>query len=479
MSDLMKIDLGEDFNTQYGITTSNRKKTDYTPSITFTPDQQVVFDTLCEFITSDDDRKFFVLEGFAGCGKTTIVKEFMDWYGKQQCPEMESVVLCAPTHKALKVMRKMVQSIQSNDFMMFATIHSLLGITPYIDHDGKEVFKRNQDIEIDFSTFNIILIDESSMVDDYLFKELYNHAKQCDVKMIFVGDPKQIPPINHNHSMPMTPVVQEKLGFVKGELTTIVRQAEDNPIIKLSSTIRNTDDFAFQKRVDHVKDGFGVYHMDISSDKKGIYKKLNSVFNTETFAENPDHAKVIAWTNNTVKHFNNAIRALIYGKDAPKIRDGEKMILKRPVIVSKTVLANNNEDITVLTSVVTTMKLEGKDLKYYLCRVRNERDETFQANIIHEESEKEFDKILERLSNYAKSQKGHPRSVAWRKYYDAYDTFLYADYNYAITCHRSQGSTYDIAFVIYTDIMNNRKPSEKNRILYTAVTRPRETLYII
>ena len=125
------------------------------------------------------------------------------------------------------------------------------------------------------------------------------------------------------------------------------------------------------------------------------------------------------------------------------------------------------------------------EFKYYHARVNVIRDNDpyseFWVRIIHEDSEEDYKEMQEWLVGRAKGYKqgSGDAKMAWMDFYEFKRTFFWVRYAYAITCHKSQGSTYDIAVVLESDIDKNAKTFEKNRILYTACTRPRKDLIVI
>jgi exodeoxyribonuclease V len=469
------------FNEEIDITKSSQDKILKT-EIVLTPDQQEVFESIKKWLDDPLDDSSFVMTGYAGCGKTTLVRQILNWYFSTKNLYIGDICVSAPTHKALKVLRKVMADLPAFNKITFSTLHSLLGITPYIDALGREIFKKNDFHTESIGQFKLLIVDEASMIDNELFKELYLQRAQSKVKVLFVGDAKQIPPVNHTQSLPLMKPVQEKMNLKTGQLTTIVRQASNNPILKLATNIRESSEFILgdEDRSNQIVEDRGIRFLS-TNDKKALYGTMRDYFLSEEFDKDPDYAKVLAWRNKTVGHFNNAIRAMKYGKDAPKIIVGEKLLTRRPIGKDDGVMANNNEDLEVISVTEKTTTYHETPIKYYFCQVHGEtHDHGFDIKIIHEDSQKDYERVLERLSNTAqKAVESKQKKIAWKIYYNFMDTFAQVDYNYAITCHRSQGSTYNTAFVIYADIMFNDKVEERNRILYTAVTRPSHNLYII
>jgi ATP-dependent exoDNAse (exonuclease V) alpha subunit len=109
----------------------------------------------------------------------------------------------------------------------------------------------------------------------------------------------------------------------------------------------------------------------------------------------------------------------------------------------------------------------------------DEEGGTVERNIriIHEDSQADFNLILkglETLAGYA-----HIRNKAWAEKFKFERSVAYVKHNYALTVHKSQGSSYGTCLVYEDDILSNRNVYERNRILYVAATRAKKKLFII
>ena len=101
-------------------------------------------------------------------------------------------------------------------------------------------------------------------------------------------------------------------------------------------------------------------------------------------------------------------------------------------------------------------------------------------NILHEDSEKLFQQIQDSLKQAALAQKDLKiRKALWVQFYELQNHFAWTKYNYAITVHKSQGSTYEHAVVHEWDINTNRNQEEVKKLRYVAATRARQQLFIV
>jgi len=183
-----------------------------------TAGQQEGLDKISEFFENPEE-KFFSLLGPAGSGKSYLTQRLI-----QQIPGHQAI-LAAPTNKAVKVLHGF-----NKDFTCL-TIHKFLGVKP-VKSKGttKLVVKKTYD-PTEWINIKYVLLDEASMIPDDLFRRIERDARDWGRKYLFIGDPYQLPPIDHTE----TKCFKAGLSF---ELTEIVRQALGNPIIAAATAVR-------------------------------------------------------------------------------------------------------------------------------------------------------------------------------------------------------------------------------------------------
>ena len=442
--------------------------------ITLNEDQKLVLEKLKDFVESDKQH-MLLMEGAAGTGKTTTVTKFIEWLLEET--NISNIAMASPTHKALKVMMEMCPSKHKGS-IAFSTLHSMLGLKHEINKDGKEIFVRDKNVMTKFPFFELVIIDESSMIANQLFNEMedQNYRK---IKVLFVGDSNQINPVNHKMSIPMLEEKRKEFNIGHCRLEKIVRQAEDNPIISYSQKVVNNT-FSFSPGEKEVVGESGIVMLS-ESQNKILQQLLQYYFGSSKFDEDANYCKVIAWRNATVDFYNKLVRNFKYGAKAGKIVLDEKLIVDRPIKSDDDKVSfSTNEDLVVKTIEIKEKKLFDNDSWfYYDCLVQG-MDKCDNIHILHEKEEKRYSDALRKLAKEAVDEKElTARLKKWRKYYSFMENFAQVKYNYAITAHCSQGSTYENCFVIQSDIGLNRNEEEKKRILYTAFTRPRKMLYIL
>lgn len=407
----------------------------------------------------DSDERMFLLEGQAGTGKTTCINWLLSITGV-------NAVLTAPTNKATKVLKD-TNRIHGSGSVECKTIYSLLGLRVAKDSE----FVRVEPVgESDAMLYELVVVDEGSMVNDALFG-FADDASWEGVKFLFMGDPLQLPPVSEDSSKAM-----QLLG--KATLTKVERH--DNQILTLATHLRKCmqegEKLAF--KTDHNGEGEGVYCVNY----KKFLRLLQKAATSETYLNNPKELRCIAWRNSQVGDYNAVIRRDVYGEqaDTSKFLVDERVIAAHPIIDilggDSDLLMTTDEEATV-QSVEIIQHPKFEDLKCYHLRLEPDFQsaDAVDAFVIHEDSEKAYGKMLGNLSESARNKSG-----SWGSFWAAKNE-LFMDIRpcHAITAHRSQGSTYQTVFVDVEDIMSNRNKEEALRCLYVACTRASKTLVLL
>lgn len=366
--------------------------------------------------------QFKILQGSAGTGKTTVIAEYCNRN------KFKKILISAPTHKAVQVLR----SKTNNECK---TIHSYFKLKKKLVEDKYKFVYEGDDLDF----FDVIVIDEGSMIDRYLLTIIEEniHPK---TQVIFVGDIKQLNPVGE----PDSPIF--KKGYKTFTLTEIIRHQND--IIDLS---QNYVQWLKEKRSGECFSWVPNGEVDI----EGLVK-----------ANGSDSFKFITWRNEVVATVNNIVRSYIY--DNPQQLEIGEVILMTEAYKD---VYDNNEEVEVLKFEENENYYNHQDILYPLLKTINVNDKLM---VVAEEDKHKHLKNLDDLRKRALV-----KSVSWHDFYKYYETFGYYQYNHAITVHKSQGSTYDKSLINISDIMINRNIPERNRMLYTAITRSKTYNYFI
>ena len=264
-----------------------------------------------------------LLMGPAGTGKSFLlidIADFMKTRGK--------VIITSPTHKSLRVLKKFIGS-----GYIYSTIHSALGMKEYIDHDGTLSFRRDAMSGCPADNYTHIIVDEASMLDDTIFNELVSMSEQGK-KVLFVGDPFQIPPVNHENVLPFDKDTQIEFNIGVSRLETVLRQALESPILAYATNIRADIRKPIQiLNPKGVQAPQGSLFFIKQSEKLAFFQdKILPLYKSANYERDIDYVKMIAWTNYIVNFHNKIIREFLFGKNLPKIIVGDKLIMDAPVI---------------------------------------------------------------------------------------------------------------------------------------------------
>ena len=449
------------------------------------------------------EHEALVLKGYAGTGKTFLVKRIMEYI--IYSTDDKKIAIGAPTNKAVSVLYSNSMSSGMNGYVFenlfnrdaritYSTIHKLLGLKEIITDDGQQLFELDSINNSKLSDYTYLIVDEVSMLDDKICNDIMKFSKK--LKILFMGDPAQIPPVNRIDSIPFK--TNHKYSFKTVELTEIMRQKKGHPIIDLSFQIRNNLN-KYQPipflQTNLNKDGHGIVYIDNKTDRSTIKPLLEKYFKSDEYDNNIDYMKVIAWKNKTVEYINLLVREIKYGKNLPRFVEGECLIVLKPVFEEKEVyegfnkwriILNTSEEIVVNSIDQDTVTLkEGSyklTIRMYVLTVETynqaflDRLNHNTINVIHESSEEDYKKLLHtaRLSALKSKQ-----SKDWVTYFNILKWSANVAYNYAITAHKSQGSTYKNVLILEDDLDANRKVFERNRIKYTAYSRVTDKLYVL
>ena len=413
-------------------------------------DQAAAIEQLLEFVSSLAPRSpFFILKGYAGTGKTFIMREV---YARMSSYTRNRVAFCTPTNKAAKVLRAVTGSA--------CTIYSLLGLRIEKNGELKELVGGEK---MDLSDLDIIFLDEASMVNKFLLGVLEDVAERYSLKIVFMGDPGQLPPVGE----PGSPVWELDCDSVF--LKRVMRY--DNQVLDLVTRIRDQID-SWTPSID--------IKSDHSADE-GVWKCTKQVFKQTIMAAaekglfgDGQRSKVIAWRNVRVAEYNDLIRYSIFGAAAKPgyYLVGDRIVATAPCKRNDEPLLNTDDEAIVEGIIETQHPLEPK-YKAIELKCRTETNAVIRLLVLHPESQTVFDMDCQTIAHEAR---GNPK--LWKKFWSLKELFHEIKYAYAITAHRSQGSTYEQVYVDYQDILYNRNRREAFQCLYVACSRPQKRLVL-
>lgn len=396
----------------------------------------------------------FVLSGYAGTGKTTIVENIANFARKKGL----DVWVTAPTNKAVRVLAgKLPDSVR--DFVEMRTIHrTLYGGAERDPITGELKFNESADL----GSKDIVLVDEASMIEERVYSDIQRYAIGRGARVIFIGDGFQLEPVGKDPGLMNRPTVV---------MTEVKRQNLTSNILKLATAMRNLK--------------MGLVPKESGGDTSVVPAKELRDGYIESLKRGEDSIYITA-TNRDRVAMNTRARAELRGVGLmTEVKDGEPLISIANSDYypnGETFKANTREmqhagwvDVPVVAFGGTIQTVKGQMLKgTVLDKATGELREAYQlivpdyesASLVHQMIEADLasgDPLLKPFVMF------NPRSG--KKYISKGLTV--ATYAYAITGHKSQGSQWQN---VYIDQQGSNKLTDNPRWLYTAITRASQKL---
>lgn len=376
-------------------------------TFTFTIDQQKAIDNICSFLYNGDMRTFG-LYGFAGTGKTTTITKLIHYLLYKNL--IHTVVFTAPTNKAVNVLKSkfradlddllqnkfkdnihndenlddILEKLEDKGFKVnFLTIHKLLNYKNDFDIEGERIFIKGDKASLE--NYDLIIVDETSMIPFNIMSHLFEEAHKKNImrsripKILFVGDPAQLPPVNEITSIIFQPDEFEFKQYQKYYLKNKNNELDKN-LIKIMEkqfnelkTNMNNTQFVVLKQVMRSNDNnvIGLCNEirasvlnEIKTPQLAKFKGCKVFFyksdpnikktNTEWFKkciqyfdakDNKQHLSniVLTWTNKQSDDYNDTIRKTLFKKDKlDKFEIGDILILTDFYNMKETEIDTNN-----------------------------------------------------------------------------------------------------------------------------------------
>ena len=475
-------------------------------------DQKQAIDKINDFLESDTN--IFILQGYAGTGKTTLIKGVVNFL--EQSNKQFNVM--APTGRAAKVLRDKTGFGRT----IHSSIYKLKDLKS-VNSESKELAEHSVKyffpIDLENQDERILIIDEASMISsresknelfdfgtNILLDDLLTHTFQTNKnnKIIFVGDPAQLPPVGDNQSKALDASSFTELGYscAAAQLTQVMRQA-DNLILENATTIRGLLEESQRNAIELQYDNDSFVKLETYD----IIDKYIQLFPNPEIGD----GVIISFSNAQCYHYNFAIRELLF-PNTKEIVEGDIIMinnnnqytyetqlfngdLAKVVHVSNQVeeqsapvyIERNNKNVQEI------IKLKFRKIEFRLphfdeeisCYIIDDllnsidRDLTMDmTKMLYINFVMRFNQEQERrkevgLQTFKVGSKEFKDELMKDPYYNA----LRVKYGYAITCHKSQGGEWDKVFIDYSG--RTGLSNEVLRWSYTATTRGVNTVFAI
>ncbi|WP_294594306.1 ATP-dependent RecD-like DNA helicase [uncultured Rikenella sp.] len=450
-----------------------------------TAEQKKLIDTLGDYLASGDESAVFLINGYAGTGKTTVIGALVRTLHRLELP----CVLMAPTGRAAKVMGRYAGAEAH-------TIHK----TIYRERAAGGAEGSKFDLNFNKSTDTLYIVDEASMLTGRpasgggeatlfgsgdLIDDMFDYIRQGrNNKVILVGDQAQLPPVGYAVSPALSPEYMARYGTVWSHtLSEVVRQQSDSGILHNATLIRRL-----------IESGTAdIPQLDlrfpdlVRIDSRELIDEIDTCYGRYGQSE----TAVISRSNKRANHYNQGIRQTILDYEE-EIGSGDMVM----------VVKNNyhyveldpearmdfiaNGDIARVHRIYRTREKYGFHFAYAELEFPDYDDYRLECwlllDVLHSPApslsrEQQSRLFLAVEKEYADiTQKGKRyKAVMADEFYCA----LQVKFAYAITCHKAQGGQWSAIFLDIVLFGEEPMTLELLRWLYTAVTRATERLYLV
>ena len=297
-------------------------------NLTLTSDQQSALAKIENFI--NNQNQIFILKGYAGTGKTTLIKGIVNFLEETK----KQFNVMAPTGRAAKVLRDKTgygKTVHSSIYKLedLKSINS--DSKELAEHDIKYLFP----IDLDNNVERVLIVDEASMISsresknelfdfgtNILLDDLLSHTFQTNKnnKIIFVGDPAQLPPVGDNQSKALEPAFFDGLGYAcqSVQLTQVMRQ-DDNLILENANTIRGLLKQSSRNTIELKYDNSSFVKLDTYD----IVNKYTQLYPNPQIGD----GVIISFSNAQCYQYNFAIREQLYPQNKDIVEGDIIMII--------------------------------------------------------------------------------------------------------------------------------------------------------
>lgn len=443
----------------------------------FTKDQSLAIEQIYHFLFNGGPQSVFILKGYAGTGKTTLMGCLIRWFHSVD----RKTVLLAPTGRSAKV-------LAAHSGYPASTIHRRIYS---VKDDGSG--RMSMELMANKSERTIFIVDEASMIGDasqsdgYFNRSLIhdliayvNSGEKC--RLILIGDDAQLPPVG----MDLSPALDKnELSQITMRpvfdytLREVVRQDKASLILENATKLR--EDIASEQweRLSLLTDR----NRDVTIlEQDELEDELNNAFNPDT-----NEALIICRSNKDANQFNLQIRVRIFDRQQI-IESGDRLMVVKNNYHWKipgrrqNFLANG--DMLNIDRVYAIT--EYGEFQFAECQVSLVDEEIGSFNLILLLNSLQFEgpnlpaKELKRLRQTMIDSGGLDPNESFEKFFqNPYFNAVQVKYAYAVTCHKSQGGQWSKIFLFQGYLTDEMLNKALYRWIYTAITRATSHLHLI
>lgn len=441
-------------------------------------EQQLAIESGIKFIDKGNPDEWMIIVGKAGTGKTTIAQAILEKYINKN-----KILVCALSHKAKLVIAEKLKAAFGDGCIVSKSVAGALGMNMN-EETGKFEFKIGER-EAPIRSAKIIIVDEASMINEEGHANIMTYKKK-NAKVIYLGDVRQLPPIREKDSPNADKPSPTFYSENRVVLNERIRQGEESPILPFADFFGDNSRLKYAA-LNPVPAG---HRKNIITEKGALVFANNSddvievvlpLYKYAMDNKNMNVIKTVSYRNDVRRNVNTAVRVYVFGYEESQQQfiPGDLLIFsdnydlegfEEPISNSFEMQINKAEKYFDSTYHVWRLSFiyESKPAEIV---VLDASDVERHANDVSEKFEK-----AKRLP-FGSFERSEALAAAWRL------KRMYApiEYAYAITSHKSQGSTYNTVVVDEMDIMSVKPISNKTKSnsMYTAITRASTTCIVI
>lgn len=459
--------------------------------ITLNHEQKAAFEAIEKFL-EHPAANVFVLKGYAGTGKTFLMQRL----AKMLTDTEQEFCMLASTGRAATVLR-------GKTGFETRTLHGELynfskvgGLDSVMRSDAPAPASNQMSLEFLVRSIDedsrIYIVDESSMLSCEAFKDasftnfgsgnLLNDffSVAGNNKIIFVGDPCQLPPVGQNISpaLDLEWLAKQNRVAVSFSLQKIERVTAGNDILKLAAAIRDMSMQESWERFPKIP-ARGLNNVQLHSSFEALFAAYVKLYK----AKGPNETLAIARSNHTVQIINRDMRRHLFRNDHMPLQIGEVLLITQN---NYTVPLSNGDFVEIIELGETAAKAGMRFQKVTVRPVGIEIDFTLMLSldaVNHIKGNLTEDQTRELMIDFSMrmdEKNAKPNSPAYLKAMrdDEYLGCLKATYGYAVTCHKAQGGEWNNVFLFLEKSMYGMDRLELCKWWYTSVTRARQALHL-
>lgn len=474
-------------------------------NIQLKPGQQQVLRQIQSFV-DDKDHKVFILKGYAGTGKTTLMRFLI----KHLSEEKKNYILLASTGRAAKILCNLTNNSAQTIHSLIYSFESLnVDLSDMTEEPDGQLYLTFKAVSIDsiITSSCIYIVDESSMISDIedkniiqakfgtgkLLTELLKYDNRVDSKFIFIGDPCQLPPIRGTYSPALSKEYIESefnLNTEEAQLSEIIRQGVNNSIIQASQTIRGYWKNAPSSKKYYLP-GMKVWGKLPFKNRKEIvlYRNsgelLNQYFEIIKSKKYNDATYISSYNTSCLVKSQLIRRMLDFNPDF--VHAGDLLMVIQNNYISGLMNGDMVEvvetfDYTETIAGLIFRKIVIKELFtqriYSLLLIENLLYQK-TLNLTADQQKNLFWNFNKRMKEKGITQKKNKAYYNDMMLHDPYLNALRCSFGYVITCHKAQGGEWNDVFLDIPRNITLNPTKEMYQWIYTAMTRAKERLHLV